>query len=64
MSASIFLLLNGIGDHSIPPHHFDNINVYFTSNAQVKYTGYKDKPHEERKQKFLQDLSEGHTVVV
>ena len=31
---------------------------------QVKYTGCRDKPHEERKTKFREDLSNGIAVVV
>lgn len=44
---------------------FDSDDIFkkLSQESDVKYTGYKDKPHEERKQKFLQDLSEGHTVV-
>ena len=32
--------------------------------AQVKFTGYKDRPAEERKRKFVEDLREGHSVIV
>ena len=32
--------------------------------VQVKYTGFKDKSPEERKQRFVQDLVEGHSVIV
>lgn len=32
--------------------------------VQVKFTGYRDRPVEERKRKFLEDLQEGHSVIV
>lgn len=32
--------------------------------AQVKYTNYRDRPFEERKRKFVDDLQEGHSVIV
>ena len=31
---------------------------------QVKYTGYRDRPVEERKRRFVEDLQEGHSVIV
>lgn len=31
---------------------------------QVKFTGYKERPVEERKRKFVEDLHEGHSVIV
>lgn len=30
----------------------------------MKFTGYKDRPPEERKRKFVEDLQEGHSVIV
>ena len=32
--------------------------------TQVKFTGYKERPVEERKRKFLEDIHEGHSTVV
>ena len=32
--------------------------------AQVKYTGYRDRPIEERKRKFMEDVQEGHSIIV
>ena len=32
--------------------------------VQVKYTGYRDRPVEERRRRFLEDLQEGHSVIV
>ena len=32
--------------------------------VQVKYTGYRDRPIEERKRRFMEDLQEGHSVIV
>ena len=32
--------------------------------VQVKFTGYKDRPFEERKKKFIDDVTQGHSVIV
>ena len=32
--------------------------------AQVKFTGYRDRPVEERRRRFVEDLHEGHSVIV
>jgi hypothetical protein len=34
-----------------------------SQESDIKYTGFKDKSHDERKQRFLQDLSEGHSIL-
>ena len=31
---------------------------------QVKYSAYRDRPVEERKRRFVEDLREGHSVIV
>ena len=36
----------------------------FNMCVQVKYTGYKDSPMEERRRRFVEDLQEGHSVIV
>lgn len=37
---------------------------FFLPPIQVKFTGYKDRPVEERKRKFIEDLRDGHSVIV
>ena len=32
--------------------------------VQVKFTGYRDRPVEERRRRFVEDLQEGHSVIV
>ena len=31
---------------------------------QVKYSAYRDRPVDERKRRFVEDLREGHSVIV
>ena len=33
-------------------------------SAQVKFTGYRDRPMDERKRRFVEDLQEGHSIIV
>ncbi|XP_041379771.1 LOW QUALITY PROTEIN: protein brother-like [Gigantopelta aegis] len=42
----------------------DEVFKKLSQESDVKYTGFKDKPHEERKQRFVQDLTEGHSIIV
>ena len=35
-----------------------------TQILQVKYTGYKDRPVEERKRRFAEDLQQGASTIV
>lgn len=44
---------------------FESEEVFkkLSQDSDIKYTGFKDKPHEERKQRFIQDLSEGHSIL-
>lgn len=30
----------------------------------MKFAGHKDRPLEERKRKFVEDLREGHSIIV
>ena len=40
------------------------MSVYMCVCVQVKYTGYRDRPLEERRRRFMEDLQEGHSVIV
>lgn len=33
-------------------------------HTQVKFTGYRDRPMDERKRKFMEDLQDGHSIIV
>lgn len=41
----------------------DEIFKKLSLDVDVKYTAYKERPAEERKRKFVEDLHEGHSVV-
>ena len=41
-----------------------HFTVHLSILVQVKFTGYKDRPAEERKRKFVEDLHDGHSVIV
>ena len=32
--------------------------------VQVRFTGYRDRPTDERKRRFVEDLQEGHSIIV
>lgn len=53
-----------VSNHYWFPAYIFFLSLNLTWCVKVKYTGFKDKGHEERKQKFLQDITEGHTVMV
>ena len=36
----------------------------FLDSLQVKYSAYRDRPVDERKRRFVEDLREGHSVIV
>lgn len=40
------------------------LNLLVFVFLQVKFTAYKERPAEERKRKFVEDLHEGHSVIV
>lgn len=41
----------------------DELFKKLSQDVDVKYTGYRDRPMDERKRKFMEDLQEGHSVI-
>ncbi|CAI8034704.1 Core-binding factor subunit beta [Geodia barretti] len=41
----------------------DELFKKLSQDVDVKYTGYRDRPVEERRRRFLEDLQEGHSVI-
>ena len=44
--------------------YYDIIYGVIALSTQVKYTGARDKSIEERKERFLDELKQGHSVIV
>ena len=42
----------------------DVFMLLYPFSFQVKYSAYRDRPVEERKRRFVEDLREGHSVIV
>lgn len=41
----------------------DELFKKLSQETDVKFTGYKDRPFEERKKKFIDDVTQGHSVI-
>lgn len=41
----------------------DELFKKLSQDVDVKFTGYRDRPMEERKRRFMEDLQEGHSVI-
>ncbi len=50
--------------HVLSPFLLVLVMFVLVACMQVKFTGYKERPVEERKRKFVEDLHEGHSVIV
>ena len=50
-------------DLSIPAP-IQHVTCTWLLHVQVKYTAYRDRPIDERKRRFVEDLHEGHSVIV